>query len=63
MKISRKQAVVAILAVAGVYMAAWHTPPLPFNHEAIGLPPFHAVHAIIGLILLAGAYFVWKKWK
>lgn len=49
------------LVVLGIYFLVFHTPPFPLSHEAIGLPPFHTVHAIFGAILLIAAYFVWKK--
>lgn len=56
-----KNVAVLLLVLAGVYFLLFHTPPFPFSHEAIGLPPFHVVHAIFGLVLLGVAGYVWKK--
>ncbi len=58
---NKKIVSVAILGVLGVYFLIFHTPPFPMSHEAIGLPPFHVVHAVFGAILLISAFFVWKK--
>ena len=52
-----------ILALVGIYFLIFHTEPLPFSHDAIGLPPFHVVHAIFGIILLSVAAFMWHKSK
>ena len=61
MHINKKSISVFVLVVLGIYFLVFHTPPFPFSHEAIGLPPFHLVHAIFGAILLVGAYVVWNK--
>lgn len=58
---NKKMIGVFTLVVLGIYFLVFHTPPFPLSHEAIGLPPFHTVHAIFGAILLIAAYFVWKK--
>lgn len=50
-----------LLVVAGVYFLLFHTPPFPLSHEAIGLPPFHILHAAFGVVLLAVAGYLWKK--
>ena len=52
---------VVLLALLGLYFMFFHTAPFPFNHEAIGLPPYHTVHTIFGVALLIAAGFVWKK--
>ena len=52
-----------VLGLVGIYFLIFHSEPLPFSHDAIGLPPFHVVHAIFGIILLAGAVYLWKKNK
>ncbi len=57
----RKSFAVVVLAVVGLYFLLFHTEPFPFNHEAIGLPPFHAVHAVFGLVLLAVSGYLWRK--
>ena len=57
----RKSLVVVVLAVAGLYFLVFHSEPFPLNHEAIGLPPFHAVHAVFGAVLLAVAGYLWRK--
>ncbi|MCH7641501.1 hypothetical protein IID22_04875 [Patescibacteria group bacterium] len=50
-----------VLVVAGLYFLVFHTEPFPLNHNAIGLPPFHTVHAVFGVILLAAAGYLWRK--
>lgn len=56
-----KSIAVVVLGLLGVYFLVFHTDPLPLNHDSIGLPPFHVVHAIFGLILLGAAGYMWKK--
>jgi len=56
-----KQITVAILVIAGVYMLLFHSSPFPFSHDAIGLPPYHGIHALIGLVLLGAAAYFWKR--
>ncbi|MEK7060709.1 MAG: hypothetical protein AAB937_00550 [Patescibacteria group bacterium] len=58
---NKKSISVVIFVLIGIYFVFFHTNPFPFNHEAIGLPPFHVVHTIFGLILLVSSVFVWKK--
>ncbi|MEK7073972.1 MAG: hypothetical protein AAB960_01430 [Patescibacteria group bacterium] len=58
---NKKTVAVSVLVLLGVYFLLFHTAPFPLNHEAIGLPPFHTVHAIFGVVLLGAAAFVWKK--
>lgn len=43
------------LVVVGVYFLLFHSEPFPLSHNAIGLPPYHVIHAIFGALLLAGA--------
>lgn len=52
---------VVVLIVTGLYFLVFHTEPFPLNHEAIGLPPFHMVHAAFGVVLLVGAGYLWRK--
>lgn len=52
---------VGVLVIVGLYFVFFHTSPFPFNHEAIGLPPFHTAHTIFGFVLLAVAGFVGMK--
>lgn len=58
-----KSIVTVVIGLVGVYFLIFHTDPLPFNHDSIGLPPFHVVHAIFGIILLAVAAYLWRKSK
>ncbi len=58
---NKKDMLVIILVFFGVYFVIFHTEPFPFNHEAIGLPPLHTVHTIFGVVLLAVAWYIWKK--
>ncbi len=50
-----------VLGLAGIYFLIFHTDPLPFNHDAIGLPPQHVIHSIFGIILLAAAIYLGRK--
>ncbi|MCH7541711.1 hypothetical protein IH981_02970 [Patescibacteria group bacterium] len=52
---------IVVLGLVGIYFLIFHTEPLPFNHDSIGLPPFHIAHAIFGIILLGAAGYLWKK--
>ena len=61
MAISSKLVLVAVLIVAGLYFVIDHTPPLPLNHEAVGLGTNHMMHSAFGLVLLAVAGFVWWR--
>lgn len=47
-----------VLVLAGLYMVLDHTPPLPLNHETIGLGTMHAAHTVFGAILLIAAVVV-----
>lgn len=50
---------IIILVIAGLYLVIWHGPPLPGNHEAVGLGEFHVAHTVVGVILLAAAGYLW----
>lgn len=56
-----KKISVLLLTIGGIYFLLFHRSPFPINHEAIGLPPFHTVHAIFGVILLLIALYLAKK--
>ena len=58
-----KSIATVVIGLVGVYFLIFHTDPLPFNHDSIGLPPFHVVHSIFGIILLAVAAYLWRKSK
>jgi hypothetical protein len=47
-----------ILVLAGLYLAVVHMPPLPLNHEEIGLGTMHQAHTIIGVVLIVAAAVV-----
>ena len=57
----QKNLIVIVLVILGLYFLIAHVEPFPLNHEAIGLGTNHMVHRIFGVILLAGAVYVWKK--
>lgn len=57
----KKSAGVIVLVILGVYFAFFHTAPFPLNHEAIGLPPLHTLHAVFGVALLGMAGYIWMK--
>lgn len=60
-------AIIAVLAIVGLYFLLFHKDPLPLNHEFVGLgrgdilSPTHIVHDIIGIIFIVGAVLVWRK--
>lgn len=62
-----RMAIIAVLAIVGLYFLLFHKEPLPLNHEAIGLgrgdilSATHIVHDIIGIIFIVGAVLVWRK--
>ncbi len=53
--------VVVILVILGLYLLLDHVPPLPLNHEDIGLGKEHIAHAVGGIVLLAGGVFLWRR--
>ncbi len=57
-----KKFVIGMLVVLGMYWLFNHYPPLPFNHEQLGMP-FHTVHRILGVIFFVIAIILWKKWN
>lgn len=62
MKLSVGQSVaVIVLVVVGIYMLVWHVPPLPGNHEDVGIGKLHIVHAVIGIVLLIGAFWIIRR--
>ncbi len=65
MKLSGIQwALVVVLVIPGLYLLVFHKPPLPLNHEDVGLGMFHTVHDVIGVVLLAIAgVIVWRAWR
>ncbi len=56
-------ALIVVLLIVGLYFLAFHMPPLPANHEEVGLGKgdVHIAHDVIGLILIGGAVLVWRK--
>ncbi|MBI4080940.1 MAG: hypothetical protein HY430_04180 [Candidatus Levybacteria bacterium] len=58
----KKQIVVVLLVLVGLYWLIDHTAPLPFNHEQFGLYQ-HGIHRIIGVVFFAAAGLAWWKWK
>jgi uncharacterized membrane protein len=58
--------VAVVVGVVGLYLAIWHTNPLPFNHFQVFGRDFgsqHSIHSVIGLVLLAVALWLWMKAK
>lgn len=47
-----------VLVIVGFYFLLWHIPPLPGNHEDIGIGRDHVVHAVVGIVILIGAALV-----
>jgi len=58
---SLKNVLVVLLGVSGVYFLLFHADPFPFSHNAIGLPPYHAVHSVFGVLLLGFAWYFGKR--
>ena len=54
--------VTSTLVLLGMYWLFDHYPPMPFNHEQLGLY-FHTIHRIMGLIFFIVAGVVWFKWS
>ena len=52
---------VVVLFAAGIYLLLWHAPPLPGNHEDIGLGKNHIVHAVIGIALILAGVWIWRS--
>ena len=50
---------IAVLVVAGIYLLLFHMAPWPDNHEAIGLGKSHLAHAVVGIVLIVAAGYVW----
>mgnify|MGYP001580912369 CR=1 FL=1 len=63
MAISSKLVLVAVLIVAGLYFVIDHTPPLPLNHEAVGLGTNHMMHNVFGVVLFVIAGLIWWRGK
>jgi hypothetical protein len=52
--------VIALLVVAGAYFLLAHK-DVPLNHVAVGLGNMHALHDVIGIILIGLAGVVWWR--
>jgi len=50
---------IVVLVVAGIYLLIFHMAPWPANHEAIGLGKSHLAHAVVGIVLIVAAGYVW----
>jgi hypothetical protein len=55
------RALAIVLVVAGLYLLLVHSPPLPFNHEDIGLGKTHLAHSAFGAVALIGAFVLWRR--
>ena len=59
-----RRIVAIVLAIVGLYLDLWHSPPLPFNHYQVfgrGFGTQHTVHSVIGLVLIVAAYWLWTR--
>ena len=56
-------AIIVVLIIAGLYFLLFHSGLPPVDHEAVGLGTgsSHFGHAIFGIVLIAGAFLVWRK--
>ncbi len=61
--VESKLVLIAVLVIAGLYFVIDHTPPLPLNHEAVGLGTNHMVHTIVGVVLFVVAGAIWWQGK
>ena len=50
-----------MLVIAGIYLLLVHSPPLPLNHEDIGLGKTHLAHSVFGVVALIGAVVLWRR--
>ena len=55
------RALAVVLVVAGLYLLLVHSPPLPLNHEDIGLGKTHLAHSVFGVVALVGAVVLWRR--
>ena len=55
------KAVAIVLVVVGLYLLLVHSPPLPLNHEDIGLGKMHLAHSVFGVVALIGAGVLWRR--
>ena len=53
-------ALIGVLLIGGVYFLVFHK-DLPLNHESVGLGTFHALHDVVGVVLLGLAGFIWWR--
>ncbi|MDQ2912955.1 MAG: hypothetical protein M3T56_06835 [Chloroflexota bacterium] len=53
--------VALVLVIAGLYLLLDHMPPLPLNHEDIGLGKTHIAHAVFGLVALVAGVVLWRR--
>lgn len=54
-------ALIIVLVIVGLYFLIDHFPPLPFNHEDVGLGKLHVAHAAFGIVLIGGAFLLWRR--
>ena len=50
---------IVVLVVAGIYLLIFHMAPWPANHEAIRLGKSHLAHAVVGIVLILAAGYLW----
>jgi predicted transporter len=58
----KRNIIITILVLLGLYWLVGHADPFPLNHESFGLYE-HTIHRIVGVVLLAAAVFLTWKWK
>ena len=63
MATSTRLILIVVLVIAGLYFAIDHAPPMPLNHEAVGLGANHIMHTAVGVALIAIAGGVWWTGK
>ncbi len=56
-----KLALIIVLVIVGLYFLIDHMPPLPFNHQDVGLGKLHIAHAVFGIVLISAAFVLWRR--
>jgi len=55
------RAAAIVVGIVGLYLDVWHSNVLPFSHNAVGLGNNHSIHAVVGLVLLILAAWLWVR--
>ena len=59
--------VAVVVGLGGLWLNAWHSAPLPFNHFVVfgggrdGFGSMHWLHSLIGLVIISVAVWLWMR--